>query len=62
MNSIWLALKGKKTYIVSAIIIVYSIASRGFGANDWAGAAGMMSTALVGACLRNSLPKSGASK
>lgn len=57
MSSIVRALKGKKTYIVAALIIVYAIIFRGFGANDWNTASGMISTALIGACLRNAFPK-----
>ncbi len=58
MNSLARVLKGKKTYIVAALIVVYAIIFRGFGANDWNTASGMSSTALIGACLRNAFPKS----
>ncbi len=47
-----MALQGNKTYIIGGLIIFYATIFRGFGANDWAGAAGMISTALVGMSLR----------
>lgn len=53
-----MTLQGKKTYIIGGIIIFYATIFRGFGANDWAGAAGMISTALVGMCLRHDFASS----
>jgi len=50
--------KGMMTYIVAVLIILYGVIFRGFGANDWNTATIMISTALIGICLRFELGKS----
>ena len=50
-------LKTKETYIVAVLIILYGVIFRGFGANDWNTATIMISTALIGICLRFELGK-----
>lgn len=51
-------LKEKKTYVVAIFIIIYAVVFRGFGANDWNTALVMISTALIGVCLRNDIATS----
>ncbi|MFA6100235.1 MAG: hypothetical protein WC750_05220 [Patescibacteria group bacterium] len=57
MNPSSEGLKTKKTYIVAVLIILYGVIFRGFGANDWNTATIMISTALIGICLRYELIK-----
>lgn len=45
------------TYIIAALIILYGIIFRGFGANDWNTGTIMISIALIGMCLRYELGK-----
>jgi len=58
MNTSPVELKSKKTYIIAVLIILYGVIFRGFGANDWNTASGMIATALIGICLRFELGKS----
>jgi len=49
--------KGMMTYVVAVLIILYGVIFRGFGANDWNTGLIMISTALMGICLRYELGK-----
>lgn len=51
-------LNGKKTYLIAVLIIIYAVAFRGLGANDWNTALGMISTALIGMSLRDAISSS----
>lgn len=45
-------MKGKITYVLATIIIVYAIIARGYGANDWNTGSILIAIALMAVALQ----------
>jgi hypothetical protein len=55
MLKLWNKLKGKKTYICSATMILYAIIIIGWQGGNWSAAGDMVLQALAAAGIRNAI-------